>query len=132
MSLIGQYYLGVVSRDSTARKQEISALIDSSLQFQVFAAAFATEMFQDKTVSAATRSRLIENLNNQFAQARNVQGIVPQDMQSDLENYRRKTLHMIDVANRTNDVMAMKDFYSAASNLTVAKNKLNSGLKTAA
>lgn len=128
-TLGGQYLLSEHGRVSQHRATQVQALLDSATQFQVFATAFSTEMFAENSVSTATRSRLLENLNDQIAKLRMIEPVAPLSAKQELEDYRVKVVEMTKVIARTNDILSMRDFWSRASDLTVARNTLNRKLQ---
>lgn len=129
LTLFGTYAVESRISDRQARAAEIDVLRSSMVDFQVFASAFATEMLTENKVSTNTRSRLIENLNQQFALIRQLDDDVSQEAVTELDNYKKTVLLMAEAVNKTTDVMSMTDFWSTASDLTLAKNRLNHRLK---
>lgn len=129
LTLLGSYAVESRIADQQARAEEIDLLRSSMVDFQVFASAFATEMLSENKVSTTTRSRLIENLNQQFALIRQLDDDVSQQAVPELDNYKKTVLLMAEAVNKATDVLSMKDFWSTASNLTLAKNLLNQRLK---
>ncbi|RWG12332.1 MAG: hypothetical protein EOQ55_27135 [Mesorhizobium sp.] len=125
------YQAGEHSRHNAERSAQIQALLDSTREFQVYASAFSTEMFADRAVTTPTRSKLIENLNDQFSRLRAAEPIIPPDAKPDAEAYKQKILTMTDAVNNTVDLMSMKNFWTAAGDLTDARKKLNAKLNTA-
>ncbi|TRC72050.1 hypothetical protein FJV83_31500 [Mesorhizobium sp. WSM4307] len=129
LTLVGTHLFEERLRVNDQRAQQIQRMIDSMVDFQMFAGAFTTEMFADKAVSTDTRSKLIENLNQQYARARSLEPLLDATAKRELEDYKQSLLAMNAVAQQATDVMALKDFYSAAAKLTVAKNRLNPKLQ---
>ncbi|CDX45682.1 hypothetical protein [Mesorhizobium sp. ORS 3428] len=83
------YQAGEHSGHNAERSAQIQALLDSTREFQVYAAAFSTEMFADRTVSTPTRSKLIKNLNDQFSSIRATEPLIPADAKKDVEAFRK-------------------------------------------
>jgi hypothetical protein len=113
-----------------AKADEVRGLVDSARDFQSFAAAFASEMFNQKVVSAETRTRLIENLNDQYARSRELPEKIAKAAQPELADFQRNVLAMNDAIHKTSDIPSMQEFWTAASNLTVARKHLNEKLQT--
>jgi len=120
-----------VARVDQHRVQQIEIMFDSMVQFQTFASAFASEISENSTVNASTRNRLIQNLNEQFARIRIIKQSVSDIDETSLNAYQEKISQMIYVSNQTHNVKSMKNFWSAASDLTFARNELNHQLKSA-
>ncbi len=118
-------------RVKSERAQEVQLLISSMVDFQTFAAAFATSMFDQKTVDKDARIRLVENLNQQLARLKVIESWASPEQLAAVEIYRSSLMRMIDVVYNTNDLMALGDFYGTASKLTVAKNGLTNKLQNA-
>lgn len=116
------------SRVNADHAHEIQQLLDSARQFQVFVSAFATEMLTDKSVSTQTRSKLIENLNDQISRLESVDSLIPSSAKNAESQYRASILDMVRAVNKANDMMSMKDFWSAASKLLVSRNRLDQKL----
>lgn len=129
LTLLGTYAVESRISDQQARAAEIDVLRSSMVDFQVFASAFATEMLTENKVSTNTRSRLIENLNQQFALIRQLDDDVSREAVTELDNYKKTVLQMAEAVNKTTDVLSMAEFWSVASDLTLAKNRLNQRLQ---
>ncbi|TPL51615.1 hypothetical protein [Mesorhizobium sp. B2-4-6] len=130
-TLAGTYGVESMLWSRQQRAAEVNALIDSTREFQVYAAAFSTEMFSDKAVSTATRSKLIENLNDQFARTKTLPVKVAKVAEKELADYQSKILSMNAIVQKTDDLMSMKDFWTAASNLTASRKTLDLKLQAA-
>ncbi|MEJ5021864.1 hypothetical protein WH297_19305 [Ochrobactrum vermis] len=120
-----------LQRIKTERYQEVQLLISSMVDFQTFAAAFATEMFDQKIADKEAKTRLVENLNQQLARLKVIENWASPEQLGAVESYRLALMRMIDVVYKTNDLIALGDFYGTASKLTVAKNGLTKTLLSA-
>ena len=126
------YYSSVLSLDDARQKdrhaQQVAALEDSMVQFHAFAASFATEMNEKGHVTLQTKQRLIQNLNTQFSRLKAVKGKLSQEQLALADNYEEKITAMIMVSNRVTTRPTMSDFWSAASDLLIARNRLGKEL----
>jgi hypothetical protein len=121
--------------DATKRKLDVSdaqtrSLLDAMVQFQTFAASFASELSETKQVSPETRRRLVENLNEQYARAKFVDNLLPPSKVEVAANYRDQVVKMIESVHSTNDMTDMSKFWSNAARLTVARNRLNDAIRS--
>lgn len=130
LSVLINVHLQNIARVDQYRVQQIQVMFDSMVQFQTFAAAFAAEMNEDGKVKTETRSKLVENLNDQFGRIRIIQQSVQGIDEYALESYRKKITKMVETVNDTKDTSSMREFWSAASDLLVARNKLNRELRS--
>lgn len=130
LSVLINMHLQNAARVDQYRVQQIQVMFDSMVQFQTFASAFAAEMNEDGKVKTETRSKLVQNLNDQFGRIRIIQQSVRGVDDDALKAYREKVTKMVDAVNDTHDISSMRDFWSAASDLLVARNKLNQELKS--
>lgn len=131
VSFLISLHLQNTARIDQYRVAQIESMQDSMIQFQIFASAFASEMNEAGNVSAATRGKLVENLNDQFGRIRIVQQSVPNIDSLALEAYQQKVSNMIKAVNGAHDNSDMRDFWTAASDLLYARNTLNRNLKKA-
>jgi hypothetical protein len=113
------------------RSEQIRSFLDSMVQFQVFSAAFATELVDQGTATTETRARLAQNLNDQYARLRIISQILPDSSRDAATAYGQRIIEMNDIVSKTKQFGDMKDYWSAASNLTVARNRLNTELQKA-
>jgi hypothetical protein len=117
-------------RKLDVRDAQTRSLLDTMIQFQTFAASFASELSETRKVSADTRRRLIENLNEQYARAKFVDQLLPPTRVVTALNYREEVLKMLESVRTTNDMTEMSRFWSNASSLTVARNQLNEAIRS--
>lgn len=115
---------------NTERASQVGKLIDSSQDFQAFAAAFASEMFNQKVASRETRNRLIENLNDQYAHSGGLPENIAIAAKPEISEFQRSVLAMIDAVQKANGIMSMQEFWTAASNLTVSRKRLSIKLRS--
>lgn len=130
LSTLIQFGLSERGRVAEQRAEQVQALLDSMVQFQSFASAFSAEMFAEQRVSAETRSRLIENLNEQYARVRRIEPFLPPETKELAETYKHRLLEMATAVDNTEDILSMQDFWSSASDLLVARNRLNDSLQS--
>lgn len=112
------------------RTQQIKALQDSMVQFQIFVSALSSEMFDKNKVSEATKNDLIKNLNEQFARSRMIEGVIPNDERIYVSDYRYAITKMIDATRQIGTLGEMSEFWSTASKLLVARNRINAKLNS--
>ena len=124
-------YLQDKNRIDSSRSAMIQSMIDSGGQFQVFASAFSTEMFENKNVSTETRINLISNLNEQYYKLKDIAPFLPKEGQKIATLYQNSLIKMRKRIDAVHDIMSMKDFWSQASDLTLFRNKLNHELLNA-
>lgn len=129
LPLVGNYWMTNDARVADRRAQEVQLLSDSMVEFQTFAAAFAAEMMEERTVAATTRTRLLENLNEQYARVRALEAEIAEAGLAQTTEYRSRIQAMIDTVHKTTDFMSLREFWSAASDLTAARNRLGPALR---
>ena len=119
---------GIKSRGE-GTTQQVQSMLDSMVQFQVYASALASEMFEKKSISYESKSNVIRNLNEQWAKLALFESRLPISDKNEINNYRTSITMMLDATQRLSDITQMGDFWTAASKLTVARNRLSVKLK---
>lgn len=129
VSTLSSVYLSGKDRRDDARAERVSDLVDSMTQFQVFVSAFSTEMFAQGEAGVEARSRLIENLNSQYASLRNVEPFLTGSDAELASEYFRTLEATSTVVNSTEDIASMGEFWSRVSDLTVLRNRFSPKLE---
>jgi hypothetical protein len=132
-SALVSYGVTVISDDRRAvldyRSRQFANFLDSTTQFNTFASAFSCDLMENKPSINTSRKELIENLNQQFAQIDRIETLVPKNSEQPLmSDYKDALSTMIDKVHNTDDTLKMRDFWSTASKLLVARKKLAPGL----
>jgi hypothetical protein len=110
------------------KDKQIANFIDSTVQFNTFAAAFAYDLTETKAVNIQTQKELIENLNQQLVLSKQVEQLI-KNKASLVSNYQTEIITMLDNVRATDDITKMSTFWSSASRLLVARNKLIPALR---
>lgn len=118
-----------IKRQDDNRAQQARALQESMVQFQIFVSALSSEMFEKKSITSEARNNVIKNLNEQYARSKALESMVSAGDKQDLSSYRDAITKMIDATRQVEKLTEMGDFWTAASRLLVARNKLDSRLK---
>ena len=129
VSTMSSVFLSDKERRDDARAERVSTLVDSMTEFQVFVSAFSTEMFASGEVGNETRSRLIENLNRQYASVRSVQPYLQDTDAALAEEYLDRIEAASIAVSSTTDIVTMSDFWSKVSDITVLRNRFGPKLE---
>jgi hypothetical protein len=95
-------------------RAQTRSLLDTMIQFQTFAASFASELSETRQVSSDARRRLIENLNEQYARAKFVDQLLPPTKVVTAVNYREEILKMLESVRTTSNITETSRFWSNA------------------
>src|SRR5580704_1314421 len=89
-SSLSYYVTSKVNTDKARldyKEKQISNFIDSTTQFNTFAAAFAYDLSEKKAVNDQSKKELVENLNQQFALVKQVEPFLSEPERPLAEEY---------------------------------------------
>jgi hypothetical protein len=116
-------------RQAENRVQQVRALIDTMTQFPVHATAFRIELTEKKTVTHEVRKALEQNIAEQFSRLKAVEPFIPTGRIGDVGRYKAALVQMQETVARTDDLENMGKFWTDASSLLIARNRLSEALR---
>lgn len=116
-------------RQADFRLQNVKALTDTMAQFLVHATAFNAELLDKKSVSQETRRALQQNISEQYARLKSLEDLLPETSMSDVAAYRAALVRIQESVAKTDSPETMGAFWTEASRLLIARNRLNSILR---
>jgi hypothetical protein len=112
------------ARANDHRLTQVRALIDSMNDFQVYSAAYATEMLASKAAAPNSQGKLLENINLQVSKIRALESRLSPDEKQLVIVYRSQLLKVSESVNSSKDIVSMKNYWASVAVLTDSKRKL--------
>ena len=122
------YFADNRKRGDDYRVAQIKSLTDSMTQFQIHAAALANLVIETKNAPQESRRAVLDNLNEQFAKLKQVRPLLPASAAPQVDAYLNAILAMQEVVTSSDLYQRMGVFWTTASKLLVARNRLNEEL----
>ncbi|MCY4653715.1 MAG: hypothetical protein OXC95_11195 [Dehalococcoidia bacterium] len=104
--------------------ERIGVIERQSGDFQVHAAAFVNAILDGEEDVKKERNRLMENIVNQNALIEDVKNVARDIEDGTIETYQERLSAMKKATENTKDVLSMRPFWEAASDLLVARDKM--------
>lgn len=127
------YWRTVEDADVSVQQQRIDAKVleiqQNSIDFQTFANSYITAILDGTTEVAERRNLLIGNILAQDAAVDVSRNILNETIQPQVVAYREALRNMKAAVEKTTDVVTMGQFWTAASDLLVARNNLLEALE---
>jgi hypothetical protein len=128
LGVASPFYQGWVNRrfaqldqGDQATRRVIEQLVSETQAFMILVASFATPLSQDGRVDPDARQRLVSNLLGQRALLGQISLRVPDSYERSLDAFHASMV-------RVTGVETMREFWSRASDLLVARQELLTGL----
>lgn len=127
------YSRGVADAEHAAQQQRLEAkaleIQQHSIDFQTYAGAFVSSILDNTTEVGERRTALIGNILAQDAAIDVSASLIGDAVAPQVREYRLALREMKSAVETTTDVVSMSAFWTAASNLLVARNNLLDALE---